>query len=490
MATVLGNFLPHPQRCVELGNFFPYNPDMSTPATVDGIIETMGGADSVARRLGVGTEAVRKWRQARSIPARHWPSIIAATGLALADIPGVDVPGAEAQPESTTMPDRATAPEGATAALVLADGTIYWGAGFGAHSSGTEPAEICFNTGMTGYQETLTDPSYAGQIITFTFPHIGNVGANPEDTEAASIAARGLIVKQDITEPSNYRAHQHLDTWLRAQGTTGIAGIDTRALTIRIRDAGAPSGVLVFPADGNFDLDGAIARAAAWPGLEGMDLARTVACTQAYAWDETIWAWPTGYGRQTAPKHHVVAVDYGAKRNILRCLAAAGCRVTVVPATATAEDILAHNPDGVFLSNGPGDPAATGAYAVPAIQGVLAAGKPIFGICLGHQLLALALGGRTYKLARGHRGANQPVKDLATGKVEITSQNHGFAVDPNSLPAGVTVSHVSLFDGSNEGIACPAKRAFSVQYHPEASPGPSDSHHLFKRFVDLIEAGA
>ena len=459
---------------------------MSTPS-VDSIIETMGGADAVARRLGVGTEAVRKWRQSRSIPSRHWPSIIAATGLALSEIPGAETGGAEESP--TAMQDPSAVPDGATAALVLADGTVFWGTGFGAHSAGTEPAEICFNTGMTGYQETLTDPSYAGQVITFTFPHIGNVGTNGEDLEAASIAARGLVVKQDITEPSNWRSLQHLDPWLRGHGVTGIAGIDTRALTIRIRDGGAPSGLLIFPADGRFDLDAAIARARAWPGLVGMDLAKTVSCTQSYGWDETIWAWPQGFGRQTAPKHHVVAVDYGAKRNILRCLAAAGCRVTVVPASATAEDILAHNPDGVFLSNGPGDPAATAAYAVPAIQGVLAAGKPIFGICLGHQLLALALGGRTYKLARGHRGANQPVQDLTTGVVEITSQNHGFAVDPASLPDGVSVTHISLFDQSNEGIACPSKRAFSVQYHPEASPGPSDSHYLFKRFVDLIEAG-
>jgi carbamoyl-phosphate synthase small subunit len=456
----------------------------SASATVDSIIEAMGGAEAVARRLGVGTEAVRKWRQGRSIPSKHWPAVIAATGLALADMPGATAP----QPEGPAMTDPAAAPEGATAALVLADGAVFWGRGIGAHTKGTEPAEICFNTGMTGYQETLTDPSYAGQVITFTFPHIGNVGANGEDIEAATIAARGLIVKQDITEPSSWRAHQHLDAWLRGQGVTGVAGIDTRALTIRIRDGGAPSGVLVFPADGRFDIEGAAARAKAWPGLEGMDLAKTVACTQAYEWDETTWAWPAGYGRQTAPKHHVVAVDYGAKRNILRCLAAAGCRVTVVPATATAEDILRHAPDGVFLSNGPGDPAATGEYAVPAIQGVLAAGTPVFGICLGHQLLALALGGKTYKLARGHRGANQPVQDLTTGKVEITSQNHGFAVDPESLPEGVQVTHVSLFDRSNEGIACPGKRAFSVQYHPEASPGPSDSHYLFKRFVDLIEA--
>jgi carbamoyl-phosphate synthase small subunit len=341
---------------------------------------------------------------------------------------------------------------------------------------------------MTGYQETLTDPSFAGQIITFTFPHIGNVGANNADLEAMTIAARGLIVNQDITAPSSWRATQTLDHWLRAQGVTGLAGVDTRALTIRIRDLGAPTGLIAYPADGRFDLPSLRAQAEAWPGLEGMDLAKDVSCSQSYSWDETAWKYPGGFGRQAAPSHHVVAVDYGAKRNILRCLAAAGCRVTVVPATATTEDILRHQPDGVFLSNGPGDPAATGVYAVPAIQGVIAAGKPIFGICLGHQLLALALGGRTYKLDRGHRGANQPVKELATGRVEITSQNHGFAVDDASLPEGVSITHVSLFDGSNEGIACPAKRVFSVQYHPEASPGPSDSNHLFHRFVAMMSS--
>jgi carbamoyl-phosphate synthase small subunit len=267
----------------------------------------------------------------------------------------------------------------------------------------------------------------------------------------------------------------------------GIAGIDTRALTVRIRDGGAPTGVLAHPADGRFDLAALRAQAGAWPGLEGMDLAKEVSTRQSYRWDETEWAWGTGFGRQAAPKHKVVAVDYGAKRNILRCLAAAGCDVTVLPATATAEEILAQQPDGVFLSNGPGDPAATGAYAVPAIQGVLAAQVPLFGICLGHQLLALALGARTYKLERGHRGANQPVKDLTTGKVEITSQNHGFAVDPKTLPAGAAVTHVSLFDGTNEGLACTDRPAFSVQYHPEASPGPTDSHYLFHRFVAMIE---
>jgi carbamoyl-phosphate synthase small subunit len=389
-------------------------------------------------------------------------------------------------PAPNAAPD--AVPEGATACLVLGNGTVIWGRGFGA--AGKKAGEVCFNTGMTGYQETLTDPSYAGQIITFTFPHIGNVGANPEDIEATTAAARGLVVKADLTEPSNYRATRHLDDWLKSHGIPGICGVDTRALTAMIRDAGAPNGVICHAPDGKFDLAALRAEAAGWPGLEGMDLAKEVSCRQSYNWDEALWAWGQGYSKQTAPKHKVVAVDYGAKRNILRCLADAGCEVTVVPATATAEEILRHGPDGVFLSNGPGDPAATGEYAVPAIRGVLEAGKPVFGICLGHQLLALALGAKTYKLDRGHRGANQPVKDLVTGKVEITSQNHGFAVDDKSLPEGVKVTHVSLFDGSNEGIACEAKKAFSVQYHPEASPGPSDSHYLFHRFTDMMSKAA
>ena len=453
--------------------------------SVESILERLGGADAAARLAGVGTEAVRKWRQAGSIPSRHWAAVIAATGLALPDLPG-GPPASYAAPPAQVDPG--AIPPGATAALVLADGSVFWGRGLGTHTASPAPVgEVCFNTGMTGYQETLTDPSYAGQIITFTFPHIGNVGANTEDIEATTIAARGLVVKQDITEPSNWRAAQHLDGWLRAQGITGLAGVDSRALTIRVRDGGAPSGLLAFPADGRFDLPVLRAQAQAWPGLEGMDLAKEVSCRQSYEWDETSWAWPAGAGRQSAPRHHVVAVDYGAKRNILRCLASAGCSVTVVPATATAEDILRREPDGVFLSNGPGDPAATGEYAVAAIRGVLDAGVPLFGICLGHQLLALALGARTYKMARGHRGANQPVKDLGTGRVEITSQNHGFAVDPATLPPTATVTHVSLFDGSNEGLACTDRPAFSVQYHPEASPGPSDSHHLFERFVAMIE---
>lgn len=348
--------------------------------------------------------------------------------------------------------------------------------------------EVCFNTSITGYQEIMTDPSYAGQIINFTFPHIGNVGANNEDIETVTPAARGLIIKADITEPSNWRAAQHLDAWLKSHSITGLAGIDTRALTRRIRSKGAPNGVVVYAPGGEPDLKAAWEMAAGWPGLEGMDLARDVTCRQTYGWDETEWALTTGYGRQDNPRFHVVAVDFGAKRNILRCLASAGCKVTVVPADSSAEDVLKHQPDGVFLSNGPGDPAATGAYAVPMIQGVIAAGKPVFGICLGHQMLSLALGAKTFKMDTGHRGANHPVKDLETGKVEITSQNHGFVVDERTLPAGITVTHRSLFDQSVEGIKAKDKPVFSVQYHPEASPGPMDSHYLFDRFVAMIEA--
>ncbi|WP_424811246.1 glutamine-hydrolyzing carbamoyl-phosphate synthase small subunit [Roseococcus sp. YIM B11640] len=446
--------------------------------SVEDILALLGGPEAAAARFQVGTEAIRKWRQSKAIPAKHWPAILSATGLTLADLTG-----AAPHHEENLMPN--TPPEGANACLVLDDGSVFWGRGFGAH--GTKVAEICFNTGLTGYQETLTDPSYAGQIINFTFPHIGNVGTNAEDMETATPAARGLIVKQDVTEPANYRATLHLQEWLKRHDMPGLAGVDTRALTARIRDGGAPNGVLSFPADGRFDIEALVAQAKAWPGLEGMDLAKEVTARQSYKWDETCWSWGKGYGKQAEPKHRVVAIDYGAKRNILRCLADAGCAVTVLPATATAEDILREKPDGVFLSNGPGDPAATGAYAVPAIRAVLEAKVPVFGICLGHQLLALALGAKTYKLERGHRGANQPVQDLMTGKVEITSQNHGFAVDPKTLPEGVEVTHVSLFDGSNEGIAAPSRNAFSVQYHPEASPGPSDSHYLFHRFVGMMD---
>lgn len=377
-------------------------------------------------------------------------------------------------------------PPGATAALVLADGTVLWGRGIGA--AGRAIGEVCFNTSMTGYQEIMTDPSYAGQIVTFTFPHIGNVGANPEDVETGTTAARGLVLRDDITDPSNWRATRDFDDWLQSFGLVGIAGVDTRALTRRIRDAGAPTGVVIHAPDGDFDIAAALAEAQAWPGLEGMDLAKEVSCTQTYRWDQTRWSLGTGYGTLASPKRKVVAIDFGAKRNILRCLASTGCEVTVVPATATAEDVLSHSPDGVFLANGPGDPAATGTYAVPTIKALLDTGLPIFGICLGHQMLALALGGQTGKMARGHRGANHPVKDLTTGKVEITSQNHGFQVLAESLPETVEVTHVSLFDGSNEGLRLKDRPVFSVQYHPEASPGPQDSHYLFQRFVDLIDA--
>ncbi|MBY4641764.1 glutamine-hydrolyzing carbamoyl-phosphate synthase small subunit, partial [Gluconacetobacter entanii] len=388
---------------------------------------------------------------------------------------------------SPTVP--AERPPAATAALILADGTVLWGRGFGAHGEAASAiGEICFSTGMTGYQETLTDPSFAGQIITFTFPHIGNVGTTPEDDEAARVAARALVVKEDLTAPANWRSVESLDAWLKARGIPGICGIDTRALTRRIRDGGPQTAIVAYPADGRIDIAALQAQARAWPGLEGMDLAREVTCAKPYAWDEGVWHWPHGTVPLPAKRRRVVAVDYGAKRNILRCLSSAGCEVIVVPATATAEEILSHDPAGVFLSNGPGDPAATASYAVPAIRGVLDAGKPVFGICLGHQLLALTLGAKTYKLERGHRGANQPVKDLATGKVEITSQNHGFAVDDKTLPDGVRATHISLFDGSNEGIASDRYPAFSVQYHPESSPGPSDSRYLFDRFVALIDS--
>ncbi len=371
----------------------------------------------------------------------------------------------------------------ATAALVLADGTVFRGRGVGAE--GRCVGEVCFNTSITGYQEILTDPSYAGQIITFTFPHIGNVGANPDDIETTTPAARGLVLRADITEPSNHRATGHLDAWLAAHRLVGITGVDTRRLTRHLRDHGAQNGALEHGAAPDVAALGAEARA--WPGLEGMDLAKEVTCRQSYTWDQTRWRPGAGYGVQTEPRRHVVAVDYGAKRNILRCLAAAGCRVTVVPATASADDVLGHAPDGVFLSNGPGDPAATGEYAVPVVAEIMRREVPLFGICLGHQIMALALGARTEKMPFGHRGANHPVKDLATGKVEITSQNHGFVVIDESLPAGVEKTHVSLFDGTLEGLAVTGKPAFSVQYHPEASPGPHDSHYLFERFIAMID---
>jgi carbamoyl-phosphate synthase small subunit len=381
-------------------------------------------------------------------------------------------------------------PTPATALLILQDGTRLMGRGIGAvgHAAG----EVCFNTAMTGYQEILTDPSYAGQIVTFTFPHIGNVGTNDEDIETVNMAAlsgvRGVVLKADITNPANYRAAERLDAWLRKRNIVGITGIDTRALTARIRENGMPNGIVAHAPDGQFDEASIMAELKAFPGLEGLDLAREVTTAQTYKWDQTPWQWDKGYGTLDNPQFHIVAVDYGAKRNILRQLAEQGARVTVVPATATARDILAHNPDGIFLSNGPGDPAATGEYAVPTIRELMRTGKPIFGICLGHQLLGLALGGTTSKMHQGHHGANHPVKDLTTGKVEITSMNHGFAVDTDSLPAGVTQTHISLFDGSNAGLSVDGKPIFSVQYHPEASPGPHDSHYLFTRFLNQERA--
>ncbi|MCH8112632.1 MAG: glutamine-hydrolyzing carbamoyl-phosphate synthase small subunit [Proteobacteria bacterium] len=375
----------------------------------------------------------------------------------------------------------------AAAALVLADGTVLPGKGLGA--AGTAVGEVCFNTSMTGYQEILTDPSYAGQIITFTFPHIGNVGTNDEDIETATPAARGLVLRADITEPSSFRASRHLDAWLKAQNLIGLSGIDTRRLTRLIRDGGPQTGALCHAPDGKVDTQALHAQARDWPGLLGMDLAKEVTCRQSYDWREAGWTLGEGYGVQAHPKYSVVAVDFGAKRNILRCLAALGCAVTVVPATTSAPDILRRKPDGVFLSNGPGDPAATGEYAVPMIKDLLQEGLPIFGICLGHQMLALALGAGTTKMHMGHRGANHPVKNLASGRVEITSQNHGFVVDTETLPAGVTATHMSLFDGTLEGLSVDGKPVFSVQYHPEASPGPQDSHYLFERFVGLMEGG-
>jgi len=405
-------------------------------------------------------------------------------------------------------------PDGATGVLVLADGTVVWGVGYGASGAGV--GEICFNTAMTGYQEILTDPSYAGQIITFTFPHIGNVGANPDDMERDKRAAIGCITRELPTAPSNFRSVQTLPEWMAAQGLIGLAGIDTRALTRRIRDGGAPTGVVAHSPEGKFDLAKLLMLAQGWPGLEGMDLAKTVTRERQGAWDAGVWHLGSGYespsrlreglgegmspaSDRTSPpptppasgrgeeKPHVVAVDYGAKDNIFRNLVKAGARVTVVPAKTSLEEIVALRPAGVFLSNGPGDPAATGEYAVPVIKGLLDRNVPIFGICLGHQLLALAAGAKTVKMHQGHRGANHPVQrvggDFADGIVEITSMNHGFAVDAATLPGGVVETHKSLFDGSNCGIAITGKNAFSVQYHPEASPGPQDSFYLFEKFV-------
>ena len=376
-----------------------------------------------------------------------------------------------------------------TALLVLADGTVIEGFGLGA--TGKAVGEVCFNTAMTGYEEILTDPSYAGQIITFTFPHIGNVGTNEEDIEtvnmAASAGVRGMIIHAPITDPSNHRATRHLDQWLKARNIVGLSGIDTRALTALIREKGMPNAVIVHAPDGAFDLPALKQEAAGWPGIDGMDLVPSVTAAQRYDWTESTWTLGEGYGQRGEAKYKVVAIDYGVKRNILRLLAAEGCDVTVVPATTSADDIMNLKPDGVFLSNGPGDPAETGKYAAPVIRELLARKVPTFGICLGHQMMALAVGAKTTKMHQGHHGANHPVMDYTTNKVEIVSMNHGFAVDAQSLPANATETHRSLFDGSNCGIALTDRPAFSVQHHPEAAPGPQDSHYLFKRFVALME---
>ena len=374
-----------------------------------------------------------------------------------------------------------------TACLVLADGSIFYGHGFGA--IGTTVAELCFNTAMTGYQEIMTDPSYAGQIVTFTFPHIGNTGTTAEDDETTDPFAAGMVVKWDPTDPSNWRAQDKLAPWLTASGRIAIGGIDTRRLTRTIRQQGAPHVALCHNPEGYFDVKDLLLQAQAFAGLEGLDLAKDVSCTQPYKWNEKRWAWGEGYVKESAPKYKVVAIDYGAKRNILRSLASVGCDVTVLPAFATAEDILTYKPDGIFLSNGPGDPAATGIYAVPIIQEILAQTNiPLFGICLGHQMLALALGAKTIKMSHGHHGANHPVKDLESNKVEITSMNHGFTVDSQTLPAGVIETHISLFDGSNCGIRMADRPVFSVQYHPEASPGPQDSFYLFEKFSAAMQS--
>ena len=375
-----------------------------------------------------------------------------------------------------------------TACLVLADGTVIRGRGLGA--TGSAVAEVVFNTALTGYEEILTDPSYAGQIVTFTFPHIGNIGTNAEDIEDLTPAMRagavGAVFKADVTNPSSYRSAEHLDHWLKRRGVIAMSGIDTRALTALIREKGAPNAVIAHAPDGVFDIEDLKRQAREWSGLVGLDLAKDVTSGQSSVWTETPWVWNEGYSTLAKPTMHVVAVDYGVKRNILRLLAGLGAKVTVVPAKTGADEILAMKPDGIFLSNGPGDPAATGEYAVPVIRDLLETGIPVFGICLGHQMLALALGATTVKMHQGHHGANHPVKDHTTGKVEIVSMNHGFAVDSKTLPEGVEETHVSLFDGSNCGLSLVGKPVFSVQHHPEASPGPQDSHYLFRRFVNLI----
>ncbi|HQS11591.1 MAG: carbamoyl phosphate synthase small subunit [Sphingomonadales bacterium 35-56-22] len=381
-------------------------------------------------------------------------------------------------------PISSRAPSGATGVLVLASGEVIWGKGFGAE--GQAVGEVCFNTAMTGYQEVMTDPSYAGQIINFTFPHIGNVGTNPEDVEALNPHALGAIVRQDVTDPSNFRSTQHFDAWMKANGRIGISGVDTRALTRLIRVAGAPNAVIAHSATGDFDVPALLARAKAWAGLEGMDLAKDVTTLQTYGWDQGLWKLGSGYAEPAKGSKKVVAIDYGIKHNILRNLVDVGCDVTIVSATATFDEIMAHAPDGLFLSNGPGDPAATGVYAVPVIKQWLDTKKPLFGICLGHQMLGLAVGAKTEKMHQGHRGANHPVKRLSDGAVEITSMNHGFAVDADTLPANAKATHVSLFDGSNCGFELADQPAFSVQYHPEASPGPQDSHYLFEKFAGMM----
>ncbi|MGH1407167.1 MAG: glutamine-hydrolyzing carbamoyl-phosphate synthase small subunit [Rhodomicrobiaceae bacterium] len=377
-----------------------------------------------------------------------------------------------------------------TAVIVLADGTVIKGVGAG--FEGTAVGEVCFNTAMTGYQEILTDPSYAGQIITFTFPHIGNIGTNEEDTETSNNEAtnkvRGCILRSAITNPSNYRSNQHFESWLKSNKIIAITNIDTRALTSLIREKGMQHAVIAHNADGAFDIDALKQQASNWDGIEGADLAKDVTVNSSYEWRETKWVWDEGYGNLENPDFHVVALDCGTKRNIFRCLASVGCKVTVMPASSKAEDILAENPDGIFISNGPGDPAATGEYAAIEIKKLVESGKPIFGICLGHQILALALGAETAKMQQGHHGANHPVKDHTTGKVEITSMNHGFTVNRDTLPETLTETHISLFDGTNCGIRLKDKPVFSVQYHPEASPGPQDSHYLFRRFVNFMRA--
>ncbi|MGE0597365.1 MAG: glutamine-hydrolyzing carbamoyl-phosphate synthase small subunit [Hyphomonadaceae bacterium] len=385
-------------------------------------------------------------------------------------------------------PSTRTPASAATGALVLADGSVFFGEGLGA--VGEAVGEVCFNTAMTGYQEILTDPSYAAQIVAFTFPHVGNVGTNDEDLEtsspAAAAAARGAIFRARPTPPSNWRATDDLDSWLKKRNVIALAGLDTRALTKRIREHGMPNGVIAHAPDGKFDLDALKARARDWPGLVGLDLAKDVTTAQSYVVSEGRWRWPVGFLETENPRFTVVVMDYGVKRNILRALGDVGAKTIVLPASATAEEALAHKPDGILLSNGPGDPAATGAYAAPEIRKMIDSGTPVMGVCLGHQMLGLALGAQTLKMPQGHHGANHPVKDVTTGKVEIVSMNHGFAIDTATLPQGVKETHVSLFDGSNCGIELEGKPVFSVQYHPEASPGPQDSHYLFERFAGAM----